>query len=578
MIESQAQLQAIVEAKTNVQNRIDYHQGLIDTGLMSWEVTQQVSKHIGTGLRSVEGVLHLKEAIAALFPNAGSPFAMTYGGKQLSKSAEAWASWAQTMASIANEISSSAGLEANFERREQEWKQQLTLAQKELDQVEQQRLAAAARVKIAEKDLEIHENQITQADELDDFYKDKFTKLGLYTYLSTTLNRLYRQAYNVAHEMSLIAQRAYQFERDEDTTGYIAGDNWQPDRAGLLAGERLLLQLQQMEKTYLLEHKRDNEVNQSFSLALLNPSELLTLRETGSCEFAIPEMSFDFFYPGHYKRLIKSVRLTIPCVTGPYTNVSAKLTIMRSDVRMRPDVNDEALTTNWPIHESIASSIAISSAQSDSGLFELNFRDERYLPFEGFGAVSEWRLELPSSIRMFDYDTISDVIIHISYTAKEDGEFREAVERQIVSTLSSYNGLVRLFSLRHEFPNAFHRLLNPPPGSAQTTELEVTDQHFPYFLTYLLATSNQHFQLSDPTTVYLKPKGTESITTSGLQLLIDDTRVSDDGWITNTNLREGKFRLSRDPIGRWTIDAGVNGFDKEILDDLLILVKYTITQ
>jgi hypothetical protein len=39
-------------------------------------------------------------------------------------------------------------------------------------------------------------------------------------------------------------------------------------------------------------------------------------------------------------------------------------------------------------------SIATSSGQADSGLFELNFRDERYLPFEGAGAISRWRLEL----------------------------------------------------------------------------------------------------------------------------------------------------------------------------------------
>jgi hypothetical protein len=39
-------------------------------------------------------------------------------------------------------------------------------------------------------------------------------------------------------------------------------------------------------------------------------------------------------------------------------------------------------------------SVATSNAQNDSGLFELNFRDERYLPFEGTGAISSWRLEL----------------------------------------------------------------------------------------------------------------------------------------------------------------------------------------
>ena len=39
--------------------------------------------------------------------------------------------------------------------------------------------------------------------------------------------------------------------------------------------------------------------------------------------------------------------------------------------------------------------IATSTGQNDTGLFELNFRDERYLPFEYAGAVSRWRIELP---------------------------------------------------------------------------------------------------------------------------------------------------------------------------------------
>jgi hypothetical protein len=97
-------------------------------------------------------------------------------------------------------------------------------------------------------------------------------------------------------------------------------------------------------------------------------------------------------------------------------------------------------------------------------MFELNFRDERYLPFEGAGAISEWQLELPSLIRMFDYDTISDVIIHISYTAKDDGSFKNTVEPHIADALTTFatdSGLYRLFSLRHEFPNAFHRLIHP---------------------------------------------------------------------------------------------------------------------
>ncbi len=63
-------------------------------------------------------------------------------------------------------------------------------------------------------------------------------------------------------------------------------------------------------------------------------------------------------------------------------------------------------------------------------MFELNFRDERYLPFEGAGAVnSTWSLELPSQIRMFDYGSLTDVIVTLSYVARYDDALAQAVER-----------------------------------------------------------------------------------------------------------------------------------------------------
>ena len=49
-------------------------------------------------------------------------------------------------------------------------------------------------------------------------------------------------------------------------------------------------------------------------------------------------------------------------------------------------------------------------------------RDERYLPFEGAGAISTWRLDLSKQFRTFDYDTISDVILHLRYTARDGGQ------------------------------------------------------------------------------------------------------------------------------------------------------------
>jgi Tc toxin complex TcA C-terminal TcB-binding domain len=50
----------------------------------------------------------------------------------------------------------------------------------------------------------------------------------------------------------------------------------------------------------------------------------------------------------------------------------------------RPDGDDPRFLRDHVLLQSIAT----SSAQNDSGMFELNFRDERYLPFEGAGAIS----------------------------------------------------------------------------------------------------------------------------------------------------------------------------------------------
>jgi hypothetical protein len=139
---------------------------------------------------------------------------------------------------------------------------------------------------------------------------------------------------------------------------------------------------------------------------------------------------FDMDHPGHYFRRIKSVSVSIPCTAGPHTSVSARLSLVGNRYRKVTSADNIAGTgyTEDPGNDerfvyNVGSiqSIATSNAQDDSGMFELKFRDERYLPFEGTGAISKWRLELPTAINQFDYDTISDVIVHVKYTAREGG-------------------------------------------------------------------------------------------------------------------------------------------------------------
>ena len=205
----------------------------------------------------------------------------------------------------------------------------------------------------------------------------------------------------------------------------------------------------------------------------------MNLRQNASCSFDIPELCFDLFYPGHYCRKIKAVRLTIPCVAGPLTNVGATLTLTASKLRLKPTTADTDLV---PIQLKHSNVIFTSTGQNDTGIFEFSFRDERYMPFEGAGAISSWKVELPAGFRQFDYQTITDVILHISYTAEQDDLLRQKVEEKngAIATALQSQPLARLFSLRQEFPGVLNRLLHSAANTPVT--VSIGPNYLPFFI------------------------------------------------------------------------------------------------
>ena len=127
-------------------------------------------------------------------------------------------------------------------------------------------------------------------------------------------------------------------------------------------------------------------------------------------------------------------------------------------------------------------SIVTSSAATDSGMFETNLRDERFLPFEGAGAVSTWTLGLPT-VPSFDYASISDVILQVRYTAREGGAALAALAtaqlRQMPPAPSGADPaatLGLLISLRHDFPTEWYTFVN----STNNFTAALTAGFFPY--------------------------------------------------------------------------------------------------
>ncbi|MGH7731013.1 MAG: hypothetical protein ACRENJ_07155, partial [Candidatus Eiseniibacteriota bacterium] len=472
-------LAALERQREAAEYRRDFYDGLVQEDRSATEEAQSMLRHLATAIHLTEAYVDTHSAIFAAMPQVGSPFAMKYGGVELNTSMRRFGNAIHAVAQGMEAAAASAGLESGFDRRSEGWKHQRTLAEHDLRQLDRHLEAARIRLRIAQRALDVHEKSLDQLDEQLELLDTKFTSLGLYTFLSTQLRRLYRGAYGNALALARLAEQAFRFERGEEEAPGLAATYWDPVHAGLLAGEQLLVDLQSLERRYLETNYRCLEVDQAFALSQVAPQALVQLRETGECRFAIPEVFFDLFYPGHFRRRTKSVRLTIPSITGPFANVSATLTLVRSWIRA--EATPGAALVEVPPRRS--TSVATSTAQNDAGVFELSFRDERYMPFEGTGAVSEWHLALPRTFRQFDYQTINDVILSISYTAEADGALRErveasnaALEGSVLNFLAN-NPVGRLFSLRQDFSGAFTRLLHSP--AATPVRLEISDAQFP---------------------------------------------------------------------------------------------------
>ena len=440
------------------------------------------------------------------FTVAAEPFGIganvIMGGKSIGAAASAVAKGLSAIATMNQYDAQRAGKLAGYIRREQDWTLQVNLAAKEIIQLDKQITASDIRMQSAKIELKNHLQQIDNAKYVESFLKDKFTNQELYQWMKEQIYAVYKQSYNMAYNMAKKAEKAYVYEIGNDMASFIQYGYWDNSYQGLMSGERLHLALKQLDKAYIEENKRELELTKHISLALLNPLVLQELKETGKCFVTIPEELFDLDFQGHYFRRIKSVSLSIPCIVGPYNSVNCSLRLLKNTIRINTSMNNEGNYEHnndegvWIDDMRFRSSsvpvksIATSSGQNDAGMFELNFRDERYLPFEGAGAISEWKIELTTDkdLRQFDYSTISDIIISLNYTAREDlGLFRKKALEYIKNFLVNAaelrtQPLMRMFSMKHEFPTEWHRFLYPATeGAEQVLSFTIGKERFPFF-------------------------------------------------------------------------------------------------
>jgi hypothetical protein len=484
---------------------------------------EEVLSQSGFALQGIAAGIDLSAALSYLLPqilakvkaaiDIGAEGGAVTGGGSLGDSASQFSTALKSLADIALHASSALNKRAGYLRRGEEWEHQADLAATDIEQFERQIEAGATRVAIAKQELSNYILQRDHSREGKEFLEAKFSNQELYEWMLTELVPLHYQSYQLALDLARQAEYCFRYERlPEVLTPFVTMDYWDDIRKGLMAAEKLQQDLRRLERTYLEQNRREFEITRHISLSELDPVALIRLREEGSCFFHLPEAVFDADHPGHYLRRIKTLSLSIPCISGPYTSINGRFSLERSAIRVSTSVDNgyrridspetdprfldvNAGSGNFPLPNEMTT-IVTSGGQADAGLFEANLRDERYLPFEGAGAISTWRLELPKKTNRFDPATISDVALHLRYTARDGGSALRGAAWEATfdesaptigsippgETLAAPRWLVRLFSVRHDFPDAWHRWLHPAdPHPELVLDLDLSRNRFPYY-------------------------------------------------------------------------------------------------
>ena len=446
-------LEALAISKNSIQARRDHYDALIRNGLLPREIASAVFLALKGGAKTAEGIAKFVGELTEITPNAetgakgigGSPvFTIEIGGKQIGAGPKAIGEASAAAAEIFGIFSEAAATGAEYERREQEWEHEKTIADHELGEIEKQIAIAKLQLAIAKHELAIHRRTMAHNQEIADFHRSKFGNQALYNWMVSRLSGLYFQAYKLAYDYAKSAEKALQFELPT-TQSYISFGHWDSLKKGLLAGESLQLELDRMEKSHLNQDSRFQEIEKQISMQRSLSEALETLKSGGTADFQLSEKLFNQDFPGHYARMIKTIGISIKTTSevSPYDSLYATLIQLGNRTLLEPNIDavrylmgvDGAdqpdagvLRTNWRANQQVVIS-KIDDEEGDDGMFALDFFfDNRYFPFEGTGAVSAWRLEISKAPEGFDLSSITDVVIHLRYTAKYDsGAFKQAV-------------------------------------------------------------------------------------------------------------------------------------------------------
>ena len=160
---------------------------------------------------------------------------------------------------------------AGFLRQLQDRVQQANVAGYEIKNIDKQSLTQQIRISIAQQEITNQQKQIDNAQEVEEFLRNKYTNQELYSWMEGSVRTLYYQAYTLAYDLAKRAEKVFRFERGLTTSNFIQFGYWEAAYDGLLAGERMYIGLKQLEAAYQEKRGYDYEISKHLSLRQVNP-------------------------------------------------------------------------------------------------------------------------------------------------------------------------------------------------------------------------------------------------------------------------------------------------------------------
>lgn len=316
-------------------------------------------------------------------------------------------------------------LQAELERRKKEWDLEDEIFDAEIVEVEKQEVVNEIKTQQVEKKYKSIENEILRSEQVYEVLSEKFTNNDLYVWLEKELGKVFRKYVQLLIDVAKMAEKAYHFEipNDNNNKPYIQNNYWDSFYKGLLAPERILLDLRRMEKAYLEKDWHEIEITRPISLKDLytfkegNTTSVVALeclKSSGECSFKIDVDLFKADFENFYFHRIKDIRLVVRVNNESVYYLNTELSLKNSFVDLCKNAQNDEDFRSLGDKETFAT----SAANKEPRMFDFSASSDKRNLFEGSGAISEWELKITGLNKIDETYPIEDVVIYLSYTAK----------------------------------------------------------------------------------------------------------------------------------------------------------------